>query len=102
MAAGEAETLRGGDRRCYRARDGVVGGSGRRNGRRCRLLMFRRLVRLHLKENQPSVEGILMWSPGAHYRVRKASLLEAEHRSHSLDGEAWVPKSNVLLVQRLK
>lgn len=62
-----------------------------------------RLVRLHLKDNAPSVEGFLRFSlHSSHYRLVKSSLFEAEDRSHSLDGEVWVPRENVLLIQRLK
>lgn len=60
-----------------------------------------RLVRLHLKDDRPSIEGFLRWRPGSHYRLLKASVFEAEDRSHSIDGETWVPRENVLFLQKL-
>lgn len=66
-------------------------------------MTFRRrhLVRLHLEEPHPTVEGILAGRAGGHYRLLKPRLLEAEDRSHSLDGEVWVPAGRVVLVQKL-
>jgi len=64
-------------------------------------MIFRKLVRLHLVNDQPSVEGILIGRLGDHYRLLKCSLLEAADRSHPLDGEVWVPKDQVLLLQKL-
>lgn len=64
-------------------------------------LWRRRLVRLHMVGDAPSVEGILVGVVAGHYRLLKVSLLEAEGRTHDLDGEAWVPRERVLLVQRL-
>lgn len=61
----------------------------------------RRLVRLHLEEPHPSVEGVYVGQSAGHYRLLKPSLLEAEDRTHALDGEVWVPRERVVLLQRL-
>ena len=66
-----------------------------------RLMWRRRLVRLHMLDSSPSVEGVLVGLVAGHYRLLNVSLLETEGRTHELDGEAWVPKERVLLVQRL-
>lgn len=64
-------------------------------------LLRRRLVRLHLIEPFPSIEGILVGARDGHYRLLKPALLESKDRSQELEGEAWVPKKNVIFVQRL-
>lgn len=64
--------------------------------------MFRRhLVRLHLVDPHPTIEGILVGRMNGHYRLLKCSLLEAPDRTHQLEGEVWVPRERVVLVQRL-
>lgn len=64
-------------------------------------LWRRRLVRLHLVDPHPTVEGILDGTIDGHYRLLNASLLEATDRTHALEGEVWVPRERVVLVQRL-
>ena len=59
----------------------------------------RRLVRLHLAENQPSVEGILVGRWSGHYVVLAPKLLDATQRTFSLDGHLEVPAERVLYVQ---
>lgn len=61
----------------------------------------RRLVRLHLEEPHPTMEGIWAGMAAGHYRLLRPQLLESEARTHSLDGEAWVPAGRVVFVQRL-
>lgn len=65
------------------------------------LLLRRRLVRLHLVDPFPSIEGILVSAFDGHYRLLKASVIEAPERTRELEGEAWVPKDRVVFVQRL-
>lgn len=67
------------------------------------LLLRRRLVRLHLVDPFPSIEGILVNSHDGHYRLLKPSVIEAEDRTRELSSgsEAWVPKERVIFVQRL-
>lgn len=59
----------------------------------------RRLVRLHLEGQSFSIEGVLLEVSASHYRLANASHLEAEKRTHSLEGEAWVPRDRVLYLQ---
>lgn len=59
----------------------------------------RRLVRLHLEGQSFSVEGVLLEVTGKHYRLANVSHLEAEERSHALEGEVWVPRERVLYCQ---
>lgn len=62
----------------------------------------RRLVRLHMVGDAPTVEGIYAGRWDGHYRLLKATLLAAEDASYDLEGEAFVPRDKVLLVQRLR
>jgi hypothetical protein len=59
----------------------------------------KRLVRLHLAENKPSVEGVLAGRWGGHYVVLAPKILDAHDRSFSLDGHLEVPAERVLYVQ---
>lgn len=66
-----------------------------------------RLVRLHLNDNLPSVEGLLVSRRtrryGDHYLVELAKVLEAPDRTVTLEGRrVMVPRERVVLVQELK
>jgi len=65
------------------------------------ILLRRRLVRLHLVDPFPSIEGILISAFDGHYRLKKVDLLEGADRTQRLEGEAWIPKERVIFVQRL-
>jgi hypothetical protein len=66
------------------------------------MLLRKRLVRLHLADDQPSMEGILVGKDADHYRLAAAKLLlENPDRTLELQGEAWVPRSRVLYLQVL-
>ncbi len=65
------------------------------------LLLRRRLVRLHLVEPLPSIEGILAPSFDGHYRLLKPEVLESTERTQQLTGEVFVPRERVVFVQRL-
>lgn len=59
----------------------------------------KRLARLHLADNQPSVEGILAGRWGGHYVVLAPKLLDKLDRTFSLEGHLEVPAERVLYVQ---
>lgn len=66
----------------------------------------KRLVRVHFKQgvSDASIEGVLMpglflLTRGGHYLLAKASHIEDAEKSYNLDGEAWVPRENVLYLQ---
>ena len=59
----------------------------------------RRLVRLHLVDPYPSVNGIYMGRVDGHYRLLKPELLEASDRTQELSGELWVPSERVVYMQ---
>lgn len=59
----------------------------------------RRLVRLHLVGQEPSIEGVFLGFTAGHYRLANASMIETAERTHVLDGEAWVPRDRVLYAQ---
>lgn len=61
--------------------------------------MRRKLVRLHMRDAAPSVEGVLLSRWGGHYRVANPKLLESPEVTHELDGELFVPRERVLYVQ---
>ncbi len=70
------------------------------------LLLRRRLVRLHLEGNAPSLEGVLTGYPlhhAGHYVLRLPALVEAEDRTVSLDGPVVrVPRERVAFCQELR
>ena len=61
----------------------------------------KRLVRLHLLDDQPSVEGILSGVTAGHYLILAPKVLIAEDQSQSFDGHLLVPAGRVLFVQVL-
>ncbi len=61
----------------------------------------KRLVRLHLKDGAPSLEGILVGYWDYHYILLAPKLLEAEGATVSMDGHLEVPSARVLFVQVL-
>lgn len=65
------------------------------------VLRGRRLARLHLADNAPSVEGILVGRWEGHYVLLTPKLLESQGRTYSLDGHLEVPAEKVLYVQVL-
>lgn len=60
----------------------------------------RRLLRLHMEGNRPSVEGVFLGFEAGHYHLANATLIEAAERTHEL-GETWVPRERVLHAQVL-
>lgn len=58
-------------------------------------------VRLHLLDGAPSLEGIYVGSKAGHYRLLNVGIIEAEGETVKMDGEAWVPRDRVLLMQVL-
>ena len=64
-------------------------------------LRGKRLARIHLHDNAPSAEGILVGRWGGHYVLLTPKLLEAEGRTYSLDGHLEIPAERVLYVQVL-
>lgn len=59
------------------------------------------MVRLHLTDNAPSVEGILERRVDGHYLIRAPKLLEGIDRTVSIEGDLLVPRERVLYVQRI-
>lgn len=64
-------------------------------------LRGKRLVRLHLVDQEASLEGILLGRWSGHYVLLTGTLLEAEGRSIRIDGYMEVPSERVLFVQVL-
>jgi hypothetical protein len=63
------------------------------------LFLRKRRVRLHLKDENRSLEGIWIGMGAGHYRLASATQLEAVDRTIELEGEAWVPRERVLYMQ---
>jgi hypothetical protein len=62
----------------------------------------RRRVRLHLKNNAPSIDGLLVGTVDGHYHLKIARLVTAgDDADVQLDGDIEVPRLNVLFLQRL-
>lgn len=69
--------------------------------------MRKRLVRLHLADDLPSIEGLLVSyrtsRSGNHYVVELAKVLEGTDQTVTLEGRrALVPRERVAFVQELK
>ena len=60
-----------------------------------------RKVRLHLKQGEPSVEGVLVRRPGAFFRLLDAGVVSEAGQTHAVEGELFVPSGNVLFWQEL-
>jgi hypothetical protein len=65
------------------------------------ILWRKRRVRVHLVDEDRSLEGIWVGMGAGHYRLAKAEQLEKSDRSFELEGEAWVPRERVLYLQVL-
>jgi hypothetical protein len=63
-------------------------------------LRGRRRVRLHLFDDAPSVEGILVGCKGGHYVLLTPKLV-TRHGQHELQGLVEVPRERVVFVQVL-
>jgi hypothetical protein len=65
-----------------------------------RLVMFRRrrLVRLHLRKDDSSFEGVLVDVIRGHYSLENARLILAAEQSRIV-GNVWVQKADVLFLQ---
>lgn len=61
----------------------------------------KRLVRVHLTQGEPSIEGVWIGRVGKHYRVEAAKVIEAEDRSFEITGTALIPVERVAFVQVL-
>jgi hypothetical protein len=63
----------------------------------------RGLVRLHLKKDDRSFEGLLLGIVEGHYRLANARLMVDTNREHDkkVDGEAFVPVGDVHFVQKV-
>lgn len=59
------------------------------------------MVRVHLTQGEPSIEGVWMGRVGKHYRVEAARVIEAEDRSFEITGSALIPVERVAFVQVL-
>lgn len=67
-------------------------------------MFFRkRLVKLHLKNDPRSVEGVLVRWDGTHYHLENARILMSARREDDvpIDAGAWWPRADVLFVQVL-
>jgi len=62
----------------------------------------KRMVRLHLRGDLPSIEGIFTGFWAGHYVIRTPSVVASEQQTLALDGQdARVPKEQVMFVQVL-
>ena len=59
------------------------------------------MVRVHLRDMRESLEGIYAGRMNGHYRLLNPKTIEAEGGTMSLEGEVWIPRTNVIFLQRL-
>lgn len=68
--------------------------------------MRKRLVRVHLDGDHPSIEGLVQSTRirrDGHYIVELASVIEAEERSFKLEGDkVRIPRERVVFLQELR
>lgn len=61
----------------------------------------KRMVRLHLKDSAPSVEGMFVGFWANHYVVNVPKVVVGEAATETLDGaDLVVPRENVVFMQR--
>lgn len=61
----------------------------------------KRRVRVHLKDNAPSIDGLLVGCVDGHYLLKVARVVKNAEETISLNGDVEVPRANVLFLQRL-
>lgn len=63
-----------------------------------------RLVRLHLKQDPRSIEGVLVHADRMHYVLQSARIIFAASRDsdRELDGRTWWPREDVFHVQEIE
>lgn len=63
-----------------------------------------RVVRLHLKNDPRSIEGVLVHADRMHYILQNARILVSSRREQDteLDGRTWWPREDVFHVQELE
>lgn len=60
----------------------------------------RKMARIHLTNDQPSVEGVLMGRIGrSHYLLEAAAVIENENATYDLEGRVLVPVERVAFIQ---
>lgn len=65
-------------------------------------LFRKRLVRVHLKDKETTIEGVLLKRWAGHHILAVAKVLEAADRTHDLDGRVSIPNENILFTQELR
>ncbi len=65
-----------------------------------RVVKRKKLVRVHLKDNGPSLEGFLTRLPGR-YVLKRPKVLEGESATVSLEGDVEIPSRNVQFWQTI-
>jgi len=60
------------------------------------------MVRVHMKDSQPSVEGFFTGFWAGHYVIAASKVIVNERVTETLDGpDLVIPKGNVMFMQRL-
>lgn len=62
----------------------------------------KRLVRLHLEDPAPTIEGVFTGYVAGHYRLKNAKVVRGEGNVEALEDEAWVPRRRVVLAQTIR
>lgn len=65
------------------------------------MIWRKRMVRVHMRGEQMSVEGVLTGRKAGHYVLENAKLIESPDVAHAMDGGVWIPCDRVLLVQTI-
>jgi hypothetical protein len=63
------------------------------------MLRKKKLARVHFKDAEVSVEGVLVGVTRTHYHLAAAKHIDGTDRSRAIDGATWIPRENVLYLQ---
>lgn len=57
-----------------------------------------RRVRLHFRDDSPSLDGIYLSTTAGHYVLAKAEIVNGSSNV-ALEGETWIPEERVIFMQ---
>ena len=65
-------------------------------------MVLKKRVALHMKDNAPTIEGVLVKRTRSDYVLIAAEILAGPDQTHSLAGHVLVPRGNVYCVQEIQ
>lgn len=65
------------------------------------MVATKRRYALHMKDNSPTIEGLLIKRGRRHFTLIVAEIVQDADTSHALPGHVEVPRENVFCLQRI-